>query len=138
MLQIYIGELLLIHITSLKSVCRWEFIARPAVNFQFPILIVSERGTLYTFVYLCTFYTFDVYMTVSSIISRHRLSTTADWHCTRGMEETAFSSFPFAEQCHFDLSHRGYVFQNLLPISVRKIPYKDGRSTRKFRAVISR
>lgn len=53
-------------------------------------------------------------------------------------KKTGFSSFSFTEQCHFDLSHRGCVFQNLLPISVRKIPYKDGRSTRKFRAVISR
>lgn len=38
----------------------------------------------------------------------------------------------------FDLSYCGCVFQNLLPISVRKIPYKDGRSARKFHTVISR
>jgi len=83
----------------------------------------------------CDLFIFPIYMSFLRLFVVYPRSRIVSHTWT---EETAFSSFSFAEQCHFDLSHRGCVFQNLLPISVRKIPYKDGRSTRKFRAVISR
>lgn len=123
-----IGEFFLIYVMSLKSICRRyrEFVARLVANFQFPILILLYRDL---FIFSIHVWRVSDYFAVA--YRRPRIAP----HMWR--EETAFSSFSFAEQCHFDLSHRGYVFQNLLPISVRKIPYKDSGSTRKFRAVIS-